>query len=86
MKTVAVYVSNAMDLNVNENDCQSALGRVFDRPDERLTSDAPSTEIPFVLFYAQGRNRYGQVKNAVYDGRSFRNGFVSQGCRLRVAG
>jgi hypothetical protein len=40
VKTVAVYVSNAMDLNVNENDCQSALEGLFDRPDERLANDA----------------------------------------------
>lgn len=51
-----VYVSNAMDLNVNENDCQSALRGHFLKPDERFSSAAQGL-ILLQRFYLCGKNR-----------------------------
>ncbi|SDP33613.1 hypothetical protein SAMN04490202_3798 [Pseudomonas reinekei] len=51
-----VYVSNAMDLNVNENDCQSALREHFLKADERFSAAAQAL-ILLKRFYLGGKNR-----------------------------
>jgi hypothetical protein len=44
----------AMDLNVNENDCQSALPGLFSRADERFSSWCDDGQFAIEIFASKG--------------------------------